>query len=246
MGMNKVERLDEGPFDFIRGAAGEVGRGVATAAKTVQRGVGNVVQAGRAASMEAEFEKGAAQLVQLLQQRGAARKPTAQAQPQQAAQAQAKPQQAAPQAAAKPQAQRTATADKPRMRPGKYGNEYVFSSFLQDISGDQINEGLWDFMGGVKNAAMTKVRDKIEKYGNQDSVIKDLYHAGRDASAAGDAAKAAKQSEQVAGQIKALGMKLSSMLQQMGPNGPAVLSKVLKQTPAIHRDTLRAILTKQA
>jgi hypothetical protein len=59
MGLKTVNKLNEGPMDFMRGAGAESGRKVAQSG--IGQAVGDVVNAGRQASAIGNFQKALAQ-----------------------------------------------------------------------------------------------------------------------------------------------------------------------------------------
>jgi hypothetical protein len=126
-------------------------------------------------------------------------------------------------------AQAFQTGQKPKGRMGQNGFEYTFNSFLQDTHGEQINEGVWDFVKGAGAAVGGKIRDKINAYADQPSVLKDIYHAGKAASQAGDARAQGAKYQQAIVQAKQLRDQLRQMLQQLGKQAPAVLAKAVSQ-----------------
>lgn len=68
MSLKTVKRLNEGPLDFLRGAGREAGRQVANSG--VGRAVGDMVQAGKAASAEGNARKQREQLTAAITQLG--------------------------------------------------------------------------------------------------------------------------------------------------------------------------------
>jgi hypothetical protein len=242
----------EGPMDFMRGMAGHVGNKVAQSApvQNIKRGVGDVVQAGRTASAVGDLSKQVQQLAQLMLQIGQLQKAAQQAAPAQAAPAQQAPAQQAPAQSASPEAFRT--SGKPKGRMGQHGFEYTFSSYIQDLSGEQINEGMWDFVKGAGGVVADKAREKISAYAERNKGFlnkvadagKEMWQAGRDASTAGDAKKAAAQLEQVRQQAKQVLGQIVAQVAKLGDNGDAVLKKAVATLPPQHQqkvyDTIKA------
>lgn len=307
MSLKKVTRqgsshLYEGPLDFMRGAAGAtgqkvangaraVGQGVANAAGAVKQQVGDVIDAGSAASLAGDISKavtafaknydsfiqaqgrgqqqaqpspapqpgaqgdagaqpaGAEQAPQagtppspevqakqadLASKRGMRNQPEAEPQPgdDQEPNQQSQPddreeldQQARDQAIRDKNSGGVAspfqTTNKPKGRPGKYGNEWTFSSFMMATSGEQLDEGVWDFVKGAGSAAGGKIMDKLKKMG-QSSHFADIINAGRTASREGDAASAKKAAQQSLNNLAAL-------IKRAGPQGKTLLTTALNQ-----------------
>lgn len=237
----------EGPMDFMRGMAGAAGQKVAQSApvqavkrtaQAVQQGTRDVVQAGRTASANADFAKLVMQLAQSL----AAYDKLKGAMPKQADapqdDASAAPAQQPPQQqSASPEAFRT--SQKPKGRMGQHGFEYTFNSFIQDMTGEQINEGMWDFVKGAGSAIAGKAREKINAYADKNrgwlndvaDAGRGIVQAGRDASAAGNARKAAEQLQQVEQQGKQLLAQVVAAMKKMGDNGRQVLGQAVKSLP---------------
>lgn len=237
MGLKKAVRIDEGPFDFVRGASAAAGSKIANSApvQAVKRNVSDVVQAGKQASAQGDLTKAVQQFAKLLVKyeklKGTApqrEEPTMDQQPEQQQQ-QAAPKQQAPQRHATPDAFRTTT--KARGRMGQHGFEYTFDSFLQDLSGEKLDEGVWDFVKGAGAAVAGKVRDKINAYAEQPSVLKDIYHAGKQASAEGNARKATQQLQNVEAETKQALKRVVVMVKQMGDNGQKALGQAGKALP---------------
>lgn len=246
MGLKQATRLDEGPLDFMRGAAGAAGQKIAQSG--VGRAVGDVVNAGKQASAVGnlqqqimQFAKTIATIDKLKQAeanvevQGNRQEPTMD-QP-------ASQQQDAPETGGVAQAFRT--QGKPRVRPGKYGHEWTFDSFLRTLYSDEqkLDEGVMDFMKGAAGAAWGKAAAAVKEYGDRPSIVKDLYHAGKAASDAGNARRtekksaeatqvAMKQLEGILAQIKALGPQagkqaIMQATQKMGPQGQRIAKMIM-------------------
>lgn len=261
MGLKKVQRIDEGPMDFMRGAGAMAGRKVAQSApvQAVKRGVGDVMQAGRDASAAGDFSKAVINFAQLYakymqmkgsmpQQQEPAAAPEQQAgtpagpdvQAKQAEIAKARQSRATPPGA--PEAFRT--TQKPKGRMGQHGFEYTFNSFMQDISGEAINEGAWDFVKGAGAAVAGKAREAINTYANKPSIFKDMYSAGKAASQAGDAKKQAAEFEQVKQQTLQALQALVAQMKTMGDNGPKVLQQAVAKLPQDQQQAVMGIIMK--
>lgn len=240
MTLKKVTRLDEGPLDFIRGASGEAGRKVKNSG--LGRAVGDVVRAGRAASAEADANALRGQLGQAVQKLGqlVARYNELNGNPQDenpqdeqrdnpmpADNGQQPHQQQTDNVSSGNtmggQAQAFRTTTRPRGRMGQHGFEYTFDSFMHMTFDDeqQLDEGVWDFL---KGAAGEGVRKMINHYQSKPSVLKDLYHAGREASAQGNIRSLQKKIQVQAAQIAALASK-------MGPQGQAAIKAAIQALP---------------
>lgn len=180
------EGLEEGMFDFVKGAAQHVGN-------QVKQGVQNTIAAGQQASMEGQLSKLVDQLYKSLITYNKLKKQSPQHQQQQAAPQQAAPQQAPQQAT--PAAFRT--TQKPRAVMGKYGHEFQFSSYLQMLdNNDFITEGVWDFMKGVG--------------GHMKQGVQQVVQAGKDASTSADLSAAQQQATQTIQQIIAVLQKMGN------------------------------------
>lgn len=219
---NESVEVDEGIMDFVKGAAGHVGN-------QIKQGVQSTVAAGQQASMSGELSKLVATLFQSLTTYTKLKKagpqqaaPQAQQAPQQAPQQQPAAQSAAP-AAFKP-------TQKPKTVPGKFGPEYQFSSFLQDIDNeDFITEGVWDFVKGAAGHVGNQV-----KQGVQSTVA-----AGQEASQTADLASAQKTAVQtIAGVIQ--------LLQKIGQGAVEQFKKVATQACGPAADKVVQIVLNRA
>lgn len=202
----RLQQVNEGPLDFLKGAAGAVG----SAAK--QAG-SQVYQAGAAASAQGNIEKLVAQLASLLtyQDKLTAERKQAAAQAQQQPaqqnqqQGQQQPGQQAPangpQQSKKlqmsPAAQQMMqNKAKPRVAMGQQGPSLQFNSYMQSMYGDHLDEGVMDFIKGAGAKIGGMMRDKINSKVSQGaSVFRDIYSAGSEASSSADEAKAAEQAK---------------------------------------------------
>lgn len=233
-----TSQLSEGPFDFVRGAAGEVGRQVKQSG--IGQAVGDIVKSGQLASASGELEKAISQFAMLLAKRnkikGALGQPTTpqpQAQPQPAQQRQ--PQQAAQQPA--PQGQQRGTPDafrtteKPKGRTGKHGFEYTFSSFLQATHGERIDEGFWDFVKGAGSAVGSKLRDKINAYGDQDSMLKSVVNAGKQASVQGNQRKMQDNLVQAEADASKALQQVIAMTKRFGGTAQEAVKRAVSKLP---------------
>lgn len=219
------KRVDEGAWDFIKGAAHHVGN-------NVKQAVGNVVQAGQTQSAIGDLDKSVAQLAKLLatydQLKAGQQKqpPQQEIQPPQFDQQRPNPARqrvsSAPQGKpsdAVPAAFRATT--KPRIRNG----EFVFSSYLQQHDGDFISEGAWDFLKGAAGHVGNNVKQAV---GN-------AVQAGREASSAADYKNTVQQAKQtiqnIAGLIRKLGEQgmnaFKQSLQNSGMN-PLMQQRIYK------------------
>jgi hypothetical protein len=248
--------VSEGPMDFLRGAAGETGRKVANSG--VGRAVGDVVQAGRTASAIGEFEKAVAQFAGILAQRdklkaalGQVSAPDEEQQRQEPTMdtpAQAAPTQAAPAQPSKAPANATPdafrTTQKPKGRMGQHGFEYTFNSFLQATHGERIDEGVWDFVKGAGGAIGGKVRDAINSYGDRPSMIKDIYTAGKKASAEGDLKAMHAKLAQAEAAAKAALTQLIMTAKGFGPKAQQAVQQAVAKLPREQQSRVGALLMK--
>ncbi len=197
-------QVEEGAWDFIKGAAGHVGN-------TVKQAVGNTVQAGQTASLQGDLAKKVEQLGQALAVYDKLK--ATQPQPQQPAQQQPAQQQVNPARQRNPQNQAPAgkpgdavpaafrSTTKPRIRNG----EFVFSAFLQQADGDFLSEGAWDFLKGAAGHVGNTVKQAV---GN-------TVQAGQDASNAADYQKAVASAKQLAAEIAGILTKLGNAQQAL-------------------------------
>ena len=195
------DQIEEGAWDFVKGAAGYAGG-------KVKQAVGNAVQAGQTQSAMADLTKKIGQLAQALATYDKLK--PAQAPQQQ----QAKPrQQVNPARQRNPQNQQPGkpsdavpaafrTTEKPRIRNG----EFVFSAYLQQHDGDFISEGAWDFIKGAAGYAGGQVKQAV---GN-------AVQAGQTASNTADFQKAVAASKQLIGEIVGLIRKVGNAKQVLG------------------------------
>lgn len=198
------EQVEEGAWDFIKGAAGYAGG-------QVKQAVGNAVQAGQTQSAMADLTKKIGQLAQALatydklkpaqapQQQQQA-KPQQQQQVNQARQRNPQDRQPGKPSDAVPAAFRA--TEKPRIRNG----EFVFSAYLQQHDGDFISEGAWDFIKGAAGYAGGQVKQAV---GN-------AVQAGQTASNNADYQKAVTASKQLIGEIVGLIRKVGNAKQVLG------------------------------
>lgn len=232
MSIKKVQRLEEGPFDFVKGAGKEAGRKISNATAGIRRGANDIVQAGKDASAAGDTRKQQA-LVQELSKQMALLAQYVQAYDEM----KGTPQDENPEGeqstndaeadnGQQPQQQQTDNVQQGSRTPGGvanafrtqgkskmtvnrgHGNEWSFESYLRLLHTpeDQLDEGAWDFIKGAGNAAVGKVKDQIQSYAQKPSMIKDLYNAGKQASQEGDVkSRALNQLKVVVGIIKKLG-----------------------------------------
>lgn len=220
-------QVNEGPLDFIRGAGAAAGRhassAVGNAARSVAGGVRNIAQAGAAASTQGDLEKAVAKLAALLasinQQDANVEQQPQENQPRQSDQ----PKSGALGMGA-PDAFRTTT--KPRGQMGKHGFEYTFDSFLQATHGDQLDEGIWDFVKGAGQAAGKQLQSKIDSYASRPSVLKDIYASGLNAHQTSQRNAEAKSKAQVQQNIE---QTAAHIKQIAAKTGPAALVAAIKK-----------------
>ncbi len=226
--------LTEGPLDFARGAVGEIGRKVGGM-------VNDVSTAGRTTSLMADAKLQISRLLSSLATYDELKK-SQQAEQQsvkddrqasQPAQANEQPQQAQQQ------------KQKPRMRPGPYGMEYVFSSEFANLSnGAALTEGKWDYVKGAVGTAASELGNKFtQRFTQMPNWMKKADAAGRAASSAADFQKqrnAAAQQEQAQqrlmadtkGRIVQLVRSLVSVSDQLtkyGQSGDTVIEQLTDQ-----------------
>lgn len=118
--------------------------------------------------------------------------------------------------------------------------QYQFNSFLQAIHGEQLDEGVWDFAKGAATEVGRQVRDKINNYAARPSLLKDIYQAGKQASAAGDVQKVAQaeaSAKQLVGQILTLAAKL-------GDQAPQAITQAVRSAGGAYKNKILRILAK--
>lgn len=257
MSLKRVERLNEGPFDFIRGAAGEVGRKVSNSAPV--RAARDVVNAGKAASAAAELEKEILALAKLLgpvsqpaqpeRVEPTTSAPTQSQQPKQQAQPRQRPsqttQQRSPSTQTSQQPSPFRTTSKPKGKIGPLGKDdfrWTFDSYMRATYGEPLTEGAMDFIRGAGSAAMGKFDDFVSKYAERPSVLRDIYHAGTQASQRANAAKQQQADAKRQQQAQAAAAQLKQKIQQMGPAGIQAAKAALAKLPAdVRQNVVQAL-----
>lgn len=167
MGLKSTQRLDEGPLDFIRGAGAMAGQKAKAGATAVGQRVANSAPV-RAAGDVIQAGRQASQVGEIIKKLKVF------------AQLVAQFDDAAAQAGTAPVQESTENKDGPM----------TFASFMSGIHAEQIDEGIWDFMKGAGGAMAHKARETVNKYAERPSVFKDIYQAGKQASAEGNVKKA--------------------------------------------------------
>ena len=250
MGIKQVTRLNEGPLDYLMGAGRSVGRNVSAAGR-------NIAAAGQTASITADLAKLLSQFAQVsvAYDKLTAQQPAPAAAAQQAAPAQTPPAQQPltlqrmDRRARKPKASKPATgapaafrgAGRPTVQ-GAHGPEFRFEQYLQAVMADELNEGAWDFIKGAGGEAVNKARQWVNNYANRPSLIRDLYQAGKNASAAGNANRQANQQaasvaqqdtqrQQLEHQRTQLIQQIKSLLSKAGPQAQSVIAAALSKLP---------------
>jgi hypothetical protein len=231
--MRLSDKLNEGPLDFMRGAGQELGNKVANSAPV--RAGRQVIQAGRNASNIGEMEKAVAEFaaalayIQKVKGEEQSEEPPQKPLELQAGRPQPAPQQDSPQQSNAP----FTPAQKPRMVMKNGQQQYQFSSFMQAVHGEQLDEGVWDFAKGVAGAAGDQIRNKINDYASKPSIFKDIYAAGQQASADGNQRKQenvlSQKLAQAQAQTKTLLSKLLDLAKTFGDQAPAVLTAAIKK-----------------
>ena len=227
MGLKKVERtvpVTEGPLDFIRGASKATGQKMAQGAKQVGQRIAQsapvqagreVVQAGRTASAVADLQRLVLQFAEMLKTYDQLN-PRQQAEPQQAAQ----PQQAQPQTE----------------------GQLTLSAFLEQTHGSEITEGVWDFVKGAGAAVGGKIRDRINKYADQPSVLKDIYAAGKQASQQGDERSRERKFDEHSKKCSEVRTQICKMITQLGAQGASAFEQALQQLDVKTRTRIKWII----
>lgn len=242
-----ITRLDEGTLDFIRGASRNVGQKVAQSAPVAA--TRDIYRAGQQASRTADFGREVDALARLIVQYDKIKAASQQTNQQpsdlvQRAAPTGQPQTGQPASSATPAAFRT--TEKPKGQMGKHGFEYTFSSFVRDTHGEQLNEGVWDFVKGAGVAAGAKIRDQINNYADRaGSTLSDIYRAGKHASAQGDATRVESQLAQTQSAADQQLAKVVAATQQMGDNGLNALEQSLRKYPQVVQQRVHRLVIKR-
>lgn len=225
MGLKKVERtvpVTEGPLDFIRGASKATGQKMAQGAKQVGQRIAQsapvqagreVVQAGRTASSVADLQRLVMQFAEMLKTYDQLN-PRAQAE---------QPQQAQPQQA-------------------QTEGQLTLSAFLEQTHGSEITEGVWDFVKGAGTAIGGKIRDRINKYAEQPSVLKDIYAAGKQASQEGDQRSRELKFDQHSKKCGEVRTQICNMITQLGAQGASAFEQALQKLDMKTRTRIKWII----
>ena len=187
---DEEESVEEGVFDFAKGAAQHIGG-------QIKQGVQGAVNAGKQASVLGDLAKNLAQFAQLL---SAYDKLKGSQQP----------------ASAETQQNNQGTPDafrmtqKPRMRQGQHGYEWQFSAYLQSLNGeDFLSEGIWDFMKGAGKHIGQQIAAPVQG----------AIAAGKQASTQADFTRAKTAASQkllaILQQLKQMGPGAGQQLQQL-------------------------------
>lgn len=236
MGIKQVTRLNEGPLDYLIGAGRSVGRNVSAAGR-------NIAAAGQTASITADLAKLLSQFAQVsvAYDKLTAQQPAPTPAARQAAPAQQPlTLQRMDRRARKPKASKPVTgapaafrgAGRPTVQ-GAHGPEFRFEQYLQAVMADELNEGAWDFIKGAGGEAVNKARQWVNNYANRPSLIRDLYQAGKNASAAGDAKRQADQQAASVAQQDTQRQQLEQQRTQLIQQIKALLSKAGQQAQSV-------------
>lgn len=240
MGLKKVEKLNEGPLDFIRGASAAAGQKISQTAPV--RAARDVVQAGQHSSRVGDLRKAIATFMQTY-----------------AAYQKMRPaQQPAQQPAQRPPAPPVGTpsafkaATKPKMTPGAHGYEFKFEQFILAQYADQLDEGALDFIKG----AAGQIKDKAVKWAEQQAAkttgigaaVRDVVNAGVEQSKSADAARqAAKQAEQFNTVKKQAEQQLGAIVQMLKGFGPQAAQALAQATKGMDNAQLvSSLIAKNA
>jgi hypothetical protein len=190
MSLKKVVTLNEGPMDYLRGAA-----------QRIAPAIRQVHQAGKQSSLNANFQKALAQLVQMIKQVQPSAQPAA---------PKAKP--AAPSYNANPGVSTATPNSNGKPAPTNMPlsqRQYTFASYIVDTMADQLNEGPMDFLRGAAGALGGKITDKVNQYAaGGKSMLRDVVAAGNARSEEGDAQRQNQQLQQQVTLVKQLIQKL--------------------------------------
>jgi hypothetical protein len=248
MSLKKVNRLDEAPWDFLKGAAGAAGNKIANSAaqriKQYAQPMQDIVQAGQAASQAGNLDKAVRAFVQAYSTYAKVLKAVQQNAPTltdrvEPTMGRQPTQQAAP---ATPQEPKY----KPRMTPGKYGYEYKFEQFMRDqAEAGLLNEGPWDFLKGAAQATGQKISQS-----GVGRAVSDIKQAGAQASQQADARRA---SEKTTAQLTASKQQAQQALQQvlaafrvLGQNGPKALQAAVAKYAGQQSQQIMNVIMKNA
>lgn len=199
MGLKRIILLSEGPLDFVRGAV-----------RQVAPAVRNVAQAGRQTSAVADLTKAVTTLVQLMQSAAQqkANTPTPVPRYQQ------------PGTQARPASTTTQMSTRPQM---------TLSSYLQDVEGGRLDEGVWDAIKSGASAVARgiggAVRSVVDPDGPAVKAFRDRFAHDTWLS---DAAKAASKNTRPTTTTQQAVQQIQKILQRT-QNPQQALKKVLSQ-----------------
>lgn len=242
--VTKINQINEGPFDFIRGASSAAKQKIKDS--NLGRNVGDIVNAGKQASEAGDIKKRQRQLAQYVQRLGQMmldynrfnnippdenvnsptdRNPMKTNNQQTPAQQQTD------------NVQQTANQQTDQLN-NKFAESVTFERFLQSTFNPtltvKIDEGIWDFIKGASREGIKKV---VDRYQNKPSVLKDLYHAGAAASRQGDA-------RSLEGNINKVTNIIVTLYKQLGPVGQTTLSSAINDLPPEIRRSVKKVIGK--
>jgi len=233
----KQTQVNEGPFDFLRGAAAETSHKISNSA--IARTGRDIVQAGSVASTSAEISKLVAILGKLL-----GPELTAPTLTDVIPEPNVVPTNKKVQAARNTVAHAMSAPSKYQSNHGYTQGRFQFGEFMQAVySGQQLDEGAWDFIKGAAGHASELVKDKISAYANKPSALKDIYQAGQRRSQLADTQKQrANQQLQVVqrrNQITATTNQLLNLLNKLSPEARSkAMVAALRKLPTAQQQPL--------
>lgn len=113
--------------------------------------------------------------------------------------------------------------------------QVTFSSFVQQVSGEQLNEGIWDFVKGAGAHIRDQAIDKINKYAEGPSWLRDVIQSGKSAH---NAAEIKRAGQQIAIQVK----KIQQMIQQLGGGNPQKTLQRAVQMAGLSTEDARGVI----
>jgi len=244
----KVTRIEEGSWDFVKGASSEIGKRVRNSG--VANGVRNVVQAGRDASTQGELTSAVAKFYALYRRYQASNNgarppqdtPVSNRRTEPTDQSQQRPQSQQNQRSQYHSQQSNVTQPSSASGYTQYNpSQYTFSAYMQQVLGDRIDEGMVDFARGAGSAIGGKIASAVNRYGERPSVLRDIYAAGKKASDAGNAQRNQLAADGLAERTKRQGKIVIQLLAKLGPRANEALRTAVFQcagkenAPALYR-----------
>lgn len=247
------QQVNEGPSDFMRGAFGELRNKTAAASQRFRQQASQVgsdiMNAGRQASLRGEVEKLVASIAQMMQPETPA-PDAARIEPSMEQEPQSKQANSAVPSPSKANASMTVDQNPKYGGPSQpYNYRYMqFGEFLsRTYSGEQLDEGMWDFLKGAGQEVGKRISDKLTSYSQRPSALRDIYQAGKKTSQVADQRRA-NDKERNAEMQKRVQMsramnQLVNLVSQMNPQArnDVLFLSIRKLPPALQQPTWNRI-----